>query len=111
MGQSSVPLGVIRRIKALSSDKEHGAAYIGRKAVSTLALAAEMLAPDLRRSEAVKEVARLLSMARPAMASVENMAQRFVQEMECAVPHLEMGFDLVPARFIVGVVTNRAHSK
>lgn len=74
-----------RRIQAIRTDRIHGASFLARESLKTLALAVEAGAD----TEALREIATELANARPAMAAVKNMVRRFVWDMEGRT-HLEL---------------------
>ncbi len=72
------------RIQAIKEDRIHGASFLARESLKTLALAIEANVD----AGALREIVTELANARPAMAAVKNMARRFMDDMDRT--HLEL---------------------
>ena len=82
MGTASANREIARRIEEISNDPVHGATFLAGEAVCALALAAETMAPGEEYFPSLNDVGQRLARARPAMAAIGNMAQRFVRLAE-----------------------------
>ena len=84
MGQTPVSDQVARLIEAISNDNVHGATFLARNAVKTIAQAAREAASSNELVATLHEVERLLIGAKPSMAAIENTVGRFVPMAERA---------------------------
>ena len=82
MGTADDAREVARRIEEIRNDQLHGASYLARQGVRTLALAAGVQSSDENTALFLKDVGRRLAESKPAMAAIGNMAWRFIQEVE-----------------------------
>ena len=84
MGPTPISEQVARLIEAIGNDNVHGATFLARDAVKTIALAAREAATGSEFVATLHEVERLLIGAKPSMASIENTAGRFARMAERA---------------------------
>ena len=73
---------VDKRIALILADREHGAAFLAREAVRTMALAAQALYTGEEHLPALENVGRRLAQARPTMAAIKNMVERFIWHLQ-----------------------------
>ena len=73
---------IASRIEVVCKDPLHGATFLAQEALRVMALAAEVLPSGEEKIDALKQLGRQMSCARPAMASVKNMVGRFIEAME-----------------------------
>jgi len=85
---------VDKHIALILEDREHGAAFLAREAVRTMSLAAQALPSGDQHLRALGDVGRRLAEARPTMAAIKNMVERFIQQLRAGdyigdIPGLE----------------------
>ena len=73
---------IAEKIGGIRNDRTHGASFLAGEGVRVLALVAKALASGHERITCLTAVAQELADARPAMASIGNMARAFVERLE-----------------------------
>ena len=82
MGSSSRDRDIADRIEGIRRDREHGASFLAREGLRILALAVEFMVSNEQSWFTLWSVGDGLARARPPMAAIKNVAQRFIAEME-----------------------------